>query len=152
MILAMAFMIAARPHAASVAHFRRRPAIVRHRPAPAAPPVRMDEIGITGGSTVYDGLAHTYTIVGHVKVTLQDMSVTCDKAVIHASPDESRVDTIDFQGDVVAQRDHNTFRGNDVTYFVAAKRLLALGDTVTKIRMPDKAAPARAKHANKEQK
>ena len=141
MIAAIAFLVAARhlPHPApSRAHHYG--AIVRARPAIS--PVHMNEIGITGGTTEYDGMAHTYTISGHVRVTLQDMAVTCDKAVIQASADEERVVKIDFLGDVVAVRNHDTFRGDDVTYYVASKRLLARGDTVTRIRMPARGGPA----------
>ena len=125
-------------HTSAAAHHppRHAPARSPAQPAKKSPPVRMDEIGITGGTTEYDGMAHTYKIAGNVKVVLREMTVTCNQAIISTSADEEHVDKILFLGDVVATRAHNTFRGDRVTYFIATKRLLAEGDTKTHVLLP----------------
>ncbi len=96
----------------------------------------MDEIGINGRTTEYDGMAHTYTIDGQVRIAMRDMTVTCNQAVITTSPDEQQVLKILFLGHVVATRAHDSFRGNEVTYFVPTRKLVAQGDTKTHIFLP----------------
>ncbi len=136
------FFLAAAPHLAphlgTPDRWHPRPPI--HRPLHA--PVPMDEIGIAGRTTEYDGMAHTYTIDGQVRIAMRDMTVTCDQAVISTSPDEQEVLKILFRGHVVATRAHDTFRGNEVTYFVPTRRLVAQGDTKTHIFLPRPGHPA----------
>ncbi|MBU6430679.1 MAG: hypothetical protein KGR26_16795 [Cyanobacteria bacterium REEB65] len=141
MIPTLAFVMALSSSHRNVRHLAARPLVHRHpHPVRTAPPVRMDEIGIIGQSTVYDGLAHTYTVAGKVKVALKDMTVTCDRAILDTSPDEDQVIKILFSGNVVAVREHNTFRGDQVTYYVSTKRLVAEGDTRTRVLLPQSGA------------
>ena len=131
-VLLLAAAVRYAPHHPTPPRFYRKPPV--HRPIQASVP--MDEIGIAGRTTEYDGMAHTYTIEGQVRIAMRDMTVTCDQAVITTSPDEQEVLKILFLGHVVATRAHDTFRGNEVTYFVPTRRLVAQGDTKTHIFLP----------------
>lgn len=113
-------------------------------PAPKAPakrsgPVRADELAIQAKATEYDGPGHTYKVSGDVHLEVRDLKVTCGEAVIHLSGDDDKVVRIVFTGDVVALRGRSTFRGDRVTYNVATRKLLAEGNTRTRVILPSSA-------------
>ncbi|MNR86737.1 Lipopolysaccharide export system protein LptA [compost metagenome] len=91
---------------------------------------------IEAKTTEYDGQKHTYTVTGNVRITLEDLIVTCAQATIFASEDESRVERVRFNGDVVAKRGTNVFTGETVTFDLPTRRLLAEGGTKTRIMVP----------------
>lgn len=93
-------------------------------------------MNIEARTTEYDGQKHTYTVTGNVKITLEDLSVTCQQATIFATPDETQVERVRFTGDVVAKRGKNLFTGETVTFHLPTRRLLAEGGTKTRIMVP----------------
>lgn len=103
---------------------------------PASPAQPLDQMEVLARTTEYDGKAHTYTVKGDVAITLKDLSVSCDKATIYASPKEDAVERIVFSGKVEARRATGTFRGEKVTYYVAQRRLVAEGGTRTRLLIP----------------
>lgn len=105
-------------------------------PAKPTPAQALDQMEVLARTTEYDGKAHTYTVKGDVAITLKDLAVTCEQAIIYASPKEDRVDRVVFSGKVEAKRSSGTFRGDRVTYFVAQRKLLAEGGTRTRLMLP----------------
>lgn len=117
-------------------------------PKKAAPPAKAataqsSAMEIEGRTTEYDGQKHTYTVTGNVRITLEDLVVTCKQATIFASSDESRVERVLFSGDVVAKRGPNVFTGETVTFHLPTRRLLAEGGTKTRIMVPASTPSAR---------
>lgn len=104
--------------------------------AKTSPPAKTSPMEIEARTTEYDGQKHTYTVTGNVRIVLEDLVVTCKQAVIYASADESRVERVRFQGDVVAKRGSNVFTGETVTFYLPTRRLLAEGGTKTRILVP----------------
>lgn len=98
--------------------------------------VKVDELAIRAASTEFDGVSHGYLVKGNVKIDMPDLSVTCDQAVISVSANEERVDKIVFTGGVIATRGRNMFFGDRVTYLVPTRKLVAEGNTRTKILLP----------------
>lgn len=111
-------------------------------PAPApkasasAEPAKTSPMLIEARTTEYDGMKHTYVVTGNVKITLEDITVTCKQATIYASEDESTVERVRFNGNVVATRGPNVFTGETVTLHMETRRLLAEGGTKTRIMVP----------------
>ncbi len=114
-------------------------------PAPAAktsptaqssPTAKSSPMEIEARTTEYDGQKHTYTVTGDVRIVLEDLVVTCKQATIYATDDESRVERVRFNGDVVAKRGPNVFTGETVTFHLPTRRLLAEGGTKTRIMVP----------------
>lgn len=119
-------------------------------PAPAAPakvsgPVRPDELAIQAKATEYDGPGHKYKVSGDVHLEVRDLKVTCGEATIFLSADESKVNHIVFTGDVVAVRGRSTFRGDRVTYNVGTRKLLAEGNTRTRVVLPSSSPLSKTK-------
>jgi lipopolysaccharide export system protein LptA len=108
--------------------------------APAAPPqqrtVRMDEVSVRAQTTQYDGDSHVYRVIGDVHMEVRDLKVACKEALIVLSHNDERVDRLVFIGDVVAVRGRSTFRGDRVTYTVATRKLVAEGNTRTRVLLP----------------
>jgi len=105
-------------------------------PAASSPAAKTSPMEIEARTTEYDGQKHTYTVTGNVRITLEDLVVTCNQATIFASADESRVERVRFNGDVVAKRGTNVFTGETVTFHLSTRRLLAEGGTKTRIMVP----------------
>ena len=108
-------------------------------PTPAAkatPAAKSSPMEIEARTTEYDGQKHTYTVTGDVRIVLEDLVVTCKQATIYATSDESRVERVRFNGDVVAKRGPNVFTGETVTFHLPTRRLLAEGGTKTRIMVP----------------
>lgn len=126
--------------AAAAAATTPRPRVIAPTPAlvPARPstPVRPDELFIQAKATEYDGRGHQYKVSGDVHMEVRDLKVRCAEALIYLSPDEARVDRIVFTGDVVAVRGRSTFRGDRVTYNVTTRKLVAEGNTRTRVVLP----------------
>ncbi len=99
-------------------------------------PVSPDELAIQAGSTEFDGVSHTYKVAGDVHLDVRDLKVVCREAQIYLSPDDQRVLRIVFSGQVVAVRGRSTFRGDRVTYNVGTRKLIAEGNTRTKLLLP----------------
>lgn len=117
------------------------PAHAKPKPFAAPSGLSIDQMDIVAQTTEYDGHAHTYSVRGGVRITLRDMSVTCDQAVIYDTPKDDRVERIVFAGHVMARRGPGTFRGDKVTYYVAERRLLAEGGTHTRLLLPASGSP-----------
>src|SRR5688500_13672969 len=58
------------------------------KPPPTASAGMME---IVAKSTMYDGKAHTYQMKGEVKITLPQLSVTCDEATVFANAAENQI-------------------------------------------------------------
>jgi|GEM_PF-2194574 len=105
-------------------------------PAKSTSTAKSSPMDIEAKTTEYDGQKHTYTVTGNVRITLEDLIVTCAQATIFASEDESRVERVRFNGDVVAKRGTNVFTGETVTFDLPSRRFLAEGGTKTRIMVP----------------
>lgn len=101
-----------------------------------------DHLEIEAASTTYDGKAHVYRVKGNVRMTLPQIAVTCDEAVVHFTPKEDAVQRIVFSGHVVATKGTDTFRAERITYEVADRRLVAEGATRTRLKLPVAGSPA----------
>lgn len=104
--------------------------------AKSTPAAKSSPMEIEARTTEYDGQKHTYTVTGDVRITLEDLIVTCKQATIFASDDESRVERVRFSGDVIAKRGPNVFTGETVTFHLPTRRLLAEGGTKSRIMVP----------------
>ncbi|MNK55103.1 Lipopolysaccharide export system protein LptA [compost metagenome] len=127
--------------AASAAPSKAAPAVkaspaAKSAPAKTTSTAKSSPMDIEAKTTEYDGQKHTYTVTGNVRITLEDLIVTCAQATIFASEDESRVERVRFNGDVVAKRGTNVFTGETVTFDLPTRRLLAEGGTKTRIMVP----------------
>ncbi len=109
-------------------------------PAKPSGPVRVDELAIQAKATEYDGAGHQYKVSGDVHLEVRDLKVNCREALIHLSNDDDKVERIVFTGEVVAVRGRSTFRGDRVTYNVATRKLLAEGNTRTRVVLPSPGA------------
>ncbi|MBM3267142.1 MAG: hypothetical protein FJZ01_05775 [Candidatus Sericytochromatia bacterium] len=103
---------------------------------PTPRPVSPEEVAIEAASTEFDGAGHTYKVAGDVHITVRDLEVTCKEAQIFLSKDDQRVERIVFIGEVVALRGKGTFRGDRVTYNVGTRKLIAEGNTRTRLILP----------------
>jgi lipopolysaccharide export system protein LptA len=104
--------------------------------AAVASPVRIDELAIKAANTEFDGAGHVYKVSGDVKMEVRDLKVNCKEAHIFLTPNDERVERILFTGSVVATRGRSQFHGDKVTYHVATKKLIAEGNTRTKLLLP----------------
>ena len=111
--------------------------------AKSSPAAKSSPMEIEAKTTEYDGQKHTYTVTGDVRITLEDLDVTCKQATIYATADESKVERVLFSGDVVAKRGANVFTGETVTFHLQTRRLLAEGGTKTRIMVPASTPSAR---------
>lgn len=100
-------------------------------PAPAA-----STMEIVANSTVYDGKAHTYQVKGNVRITLPQLSVTCDQATVYANDAENQIVKVVFSGNVEAKKGTDSFKATRITYLVAERRLSAEGTTRTRLKLP----------------
>jgi lipopolysaccharide export system protein LptA len=110
------------------------PAALAASPAPATAEGQSMEIVAT--STVYDGKAHTYQVKGAVKITLPQLTVTCDEATVYANATESQIVKVVFSGGVTATKGTDSFKASRITYLVAERRLTAEGTTRTRLKLP----------------
>jgi lipopolysaccharide export system protein LptA len=106
--------------------------------APAAPAKAPAEstMEIVAQSTVYDGKAHTYQVKGNVRITLPQLTVTCDQATVYANDAENQIVKVVFSGNVEAKKGTDSFRATRITYMVAERRLSAEGTTRTRLKLP----------------
>lgn len=111
------------------------------KPSPA--PAKTSTMEIVAQKTEYDGQKHTYTVAGNVKVTMEDLVVTCQQATIFATADESEVDRVIFNGDVIAKRGPHVFTGETVSFYLPTRRLVAEGGTTTRLQVPASTPSAR---------
>jgi lipopolysaccharide export system protein LptA len=109
----------------------------------AAPAPQTSTMEISARKTEYDGQKHVYTVTGNVRITLEDLLVTCQQATIFATADESRVERVLFSGDVIAKRGPHVFTGETVSFHLQTRRLLAEGGTTTKLQVPASTPSAR---------
>lgn len=100
-------------------------------PAPAA-----STMEIVANSTVYDGKAHTYQVKGNVRITLPQLTVTCDQATVYANDAENQIVKVVFSGNVEAKKGTDSFKATRITYLVAERRLSAEGTTRTRLKLP----------------
>jgi lipopolysaccharide export system protein LptA len=128
--------------AASAAPQKAAPVAKSPAAAKSATAAKSSTMEIEARTTEYDGQKHTYTVTGNVRITLEDLIVTCKQATIFASDDESKVERVLFNGDVIAKRGPNVFTGETVTFHLPTRRLLAEGGTKTRILVPATATPA----------
>jgi lipopolysaccharide export system protein LptA len=91
---------------------------------------------IVAQSTVYDGKAHTYQVKGNVRITLPQLSVTCDQATVYANAAENQIVKVVFSGNVEAKKGTDSFKATRITYMVAERRLMAEGTTRTRLKLP----------------
>lgn len=91
---------------------------------------------IVAQSTVYDGKAHTYQVKGNVRITLPQLSVTCDQATVYANEAENQIVKVVFSGNVEAKKGTDSFKSTRITYMVAERRLSAEGTTRTRLKLP----------------
>lgn len=91
---------------------------------------------IVAQSTVYDGKAHTYQVKGNVRITLPQLTVTCDQATVYANDAENQIVKVVFSGNVEAKKGTDSFRATRITYLVAERRLSAEGTTRTRLKLP----------------
>lgn len=95
---------------------------------------------IVATSTVYDGKAHTYQVKGDVRITLPQLTVTCDQATVYANASESAIVKVVFSGNVEAKKGTDSFKATRITYLVAERRLTAEGTTRTRLKLPAEGA------------
>lgn len=100
-------------------------------PAPAA-----STMEIVANSTVYDGKAHIYQVKGNVRITLPQLTVTCDQATVYANDAENQIVKVVFSGNVEAKKGTDSFKATRITYLVAERRLSAEGTTRTRLKLP----------------
>ena len=108
-------------------------------------PVRADELAILARATEFDGPGHQYRVSGDVQLEVRDLKVNCAEATIFLSNDDDKVLRIVFTGEVVAVRGKSTFRGDRVTYNVATRKLLAEGNTRTRVILPTSSQLSRSR-------
>lgn len=106
-------------------------------------PAKTSTMEILAQKTEYDGQLHTYTVTGNVRVTLEDLVVTCQQATIFATADESEVDRVIFNGNVIAKRGPHVFTGETVSFYMPTRRLVAEGGTTTRLQVPASTPSAR---------
>lgn len=95
---------------------------------------------IEAKSTTYDGKAHTYQVKGGVKITLPQLTVTCDEATVYANDAENQIVKVVFNGNVEAKKGTDSFKAGRITYLVAERRLTAEGMTKTRLKLPAEGA------------
>ena len=100
-------------------------------PTPAA-----STMEIVANATVYDGKAHTYQVKGNVRITLPQLTVTCDQATVYANDAENQIVKVVFSGNVEAKKGTDSFKATRITYLVAERRLTAEGTTRTRLKLP----------------
>jgi lipopolysaccharide export system protein LptA len=91
---------------------------------------------IEAKTTTYDGKAHTYQVKGGVRITLPQLTVTCDEATVYANDAENQIVKVVFDGNVEATKGTDSFKASRITYLVAERRLTAEGTTRTKLKLP----------------
>ena len=104
--------------------------------AAPAKPASSGTMEIVAKTTTYDGKAHTYQVKGDVKITLPQLTVTCDEATVYANEAENQIVRVVFSGNVKAQKGTDSFTATRITYLVAERRLTAEGTTRTRLKLP----------------
>jgi lipopolysaccharide export system protein LptA len=105
-------------------------------PAATAASPAANTMEIVAQSTVYDGKAHTYQVKGNVRITLPQLTVTCDQATVYANDAENQIVKVVFSGNVEAKKGTDSFKATRITYMVAERRLSAEGTTRTRLKLP----------------
>jgi lipopolysaccharide export system protein LptA len=99
------------------------------------------KMALSAKTTTYDGRAHTYTVTGDVHITWLEFIVDCDTATLYATVKEDHITRAVFTGNVTVKKGNDSFKANRVTFYVEARKLVAEGETHTRLTLPLAGAP-----------